>query len=347
MTTKKKSVLLVLMFCGLAAPGGAKKEISARRGKVETTDHGVAVLWREPSNIASRDLFYGQGGVNRQPHGRFTFGKEDLEGSNPKFTVTDSDGVKWKVKLGSETRPETAASRLVWAAGYSTDEDYFMARLRVENMTTPLHRGRKLMAPDGSFPNVRLKREGKDREKLGNWRWRDNPFNGTRELNGLRVLMALINNWDLKDSNTAMYRRKDGEDGSPESVYVVSDLGASFGGIGLQPDRSKEKGNLNLYRHSRFITSLTTESVSFATPGRATIWAIFNPHEYFSRWGIRRIGRDIPRSDAQWMGQVLSRLSHQQLCDAFRAAGYSPEEVEGFTQVLERRITRLNRLLED
>jgi hypothetical protein len=62
-------------------------------------------------------LFYGSGGKDLEPRGPFTFVKEDLDGSNPKFVATAENGVKWKVKLGAEARPETAASRLVWAVG--------------------------------------------------------------------------------------------------------------------------------------------------------------------------------------------------------------------------------------
>ena len=44
-------------------------------------------------------------------------------------------------------------------------------------------------------------------EKVGIWRWKDNPFTGRREFNGLRVMMAVMNNWDLKDVNNAVYSR--------------------------------------------------------------------------------------------------------------------------------------------
>src|SRR5665213_348897 len=78
-----------------------------------------AKLWVAPANIGSRDLFFGPGGQQDAPHGTtFKFEKEDLDGTNPKFVVRDQDGVKWKIKLGEEARPETAASRLVWAVGY-------------------------------------------------------------------------------------------------------------------------------------------------------------------------------------------------------------------------------------
>jgi len=44
------------------------------------------------------------------------------------------------------------------------------------------------------------------------------------------------------------------------------------------------------------------------------------------------------------MGQLLARLSPEQIRDAFRAAGYTPEETEGFAKVVERRIGALTAL---
>ena len=46
----------------------------------------------------------------------------------------------------------------------------------------------------------------------------------------------------------------------------------------------------------------------------------------------------------KWMAQELSKLSPEQIRDAFRAAGYSPEEVEGFAGVVEKRIAALREL---
>jgi hypothetical protein len=44
------------------------------------------------------------------------------------------------------------------------------------------------------------------------------------------------------------------------------------------------------------------------------------------------------------MGDLLSRLSNRQIEDAFRAAGYSPEEVAGFSRIVESRIAALGEL---
>ena len=52
----------------------------------------------------------------------------EFTGRSPKdkFTVRDAQGGKWKIKLGDEARPETVATRFVWAVGFHTDEDYFL-----------------------------------------------------------------------------------------------------------------------------------------------------------------------------------------------------------------------------
>jgi hypothetical protein len=50
----------------------------------------------------------------------------------------------------------------------------------------------------------------------------------------------------------------------------------------------------------------------------------------------------IPRSDAQWIGNLLAQLSPSQIRDAFRAAGYSAEQIDGFSSVVEQRIAELN-----
>lgn len=341
----RKNIQVVTLFFAAAVLGfpadSATKAIAGKHSdKAKSAGEGPAVLWREPSDIATRNLFYGPGGENHQPRAPYTFESEDLDGTNPKFVVRDGDGVKWKVKLGEEARPETAASRIVWGVGYMANEDYFLPKIQVDKLPR-LHRGRKLMKPGGVFENVRLKRHLKGEEKIGNWPWRTGPFTGTRELNGLRVTMAVINNWDLKDENNAVYELN--RDGTPEQIYMVSDLGASFATNGRTWTRNKSKGNLTAYRRSGFIRGVTAETVDFYTPAKALIFAV-NPKEYFRRRHLVWIGRDIPRRDASWMGQLLGRLSPEQIRDAFRAAGYAPQDVEAFATVVEGRIDELKKL---
>lgn len=298
-------------------------------------------LWTE-RDVTACNVFYGPGGEAHQPRGPFTFVKEDLNGTNPKVVVHDADGVKWTVKLGAEARPETAATRLVWAAGYYANEDYFLPSIRIENLPAHLHRGQKQVQPGGSICDVRLKRHLKGEEKVGHWQWGEGPFSGTRELNGLRVLMAVINNWDLTDDNNAIYKYKDQPDA--REIYMVSDLGSSFGTAGLTWPTNKARGNVNTYSHSEFISHAGPDFVDFHSPHRDSWFFLATPREYKQKLQLAWIGKHIPRADAHWLGEMLGRLSTQQLRDAFRAAGYSPEEIEGFATALERRIAALKAL---
>jgi hypothetical protein len=329
--------ILALSSSGAEAVTPARR---VRESKQQNPARAPAILWQKPADMRSRDLFYGPGGKAHQPHGLFRFLKENLAGTNPKFDVQDRDGVTWRVKLGEEARPETVASRLVWAVGYSANEDYFLATFRAGDMPSHLSRGQKLVAPDGSIHNVRLKRKVEGEEKIDIWRWRRNPFTGTRELNGLRVMMALINNWDLKDENNAIYREKPTRD----QIYEVSDLGASFGTTGRSWTRAESKGNLRAYRHSSFISKVTPEYVDFKVPTRPALIHLAELPEFVGRLRLRWIGRHIPREDARWMGQLLTRLSPDQVRAAFRAAGYSPQDVDGFTDIVEARVAELNQL---
>jgi hypothetical protein len=296
-----------------------------------------AVLWSDPGS-ARGDLFYGPGGKADQPRGPFTFEKEDLDGTNPKFVVRDAGGVKWKVKLGLEARPETVATRLVWAVGYYATEDYFLRDMQIAGMPAKLLRGQKLVEPGGTVHNVRLKREPKGEKKQGSWRWDQDAFTGSREWNGLRVMMAVMNNWDLKDENNAIYQV------DSERIFLVSDLGATFGTAGRSWPRERAKDNLDSYSLSKFIRRTTPQTVDFATPARPKWVFLVNPKEYLSRVHLEHLGKNVPRADARWIGQLLARLSPGQIHDAFRAGGYSPQEIAAFTKIVQARIAALSDL---
>jgi hypothetical protein len=315
----------------LPAASPSKPAKSAAR-LIESEGQGPAVLWHEPQDIANRNLFYGPGGESHRPQGPLTFVKEDREGTSPKFDAIDQAGTKWKLKMGVEARPETVASRFVWAVGYFADEDYFLPAVRVQQMPR-LHRGEKYVTGGVDVANVRLKRNPDSAKKIGIWHWAHDPFSGSRELNGLRTLMAVINNWDLKDKNLAVVQLTGDR---PEQRYLVSDLGASFGTTGYDWTAGHSKGNLKAYAHSKFIKRVMPETVSFYVPSREIPLGV--------TLGRTWIGRNIPIADARWMGDLLGRLSPKQIRDAFRAAQYSDHDVEAFSRVVEERIAALRSL---
>ena len=330
MTQISMRSFLPLLIIGLSVTAVAAPKKGSKASATSTP-----VLWEDPADIATRDLVYGSGGRDHQPHGPFKFVKEDLGKTSPKFVITDADGVKWKVKLGVEAHPETVASRLVWAAGYFADEEYFLPSFKVDGMPSSLQRGDKFVEANGIVHEARLKRYLKGEEKNGVWHWRDNPFTGTRELNGLRVMMALINNWDLKDDNNKVYEYEG------KRIYLISDLGASFGTTGFSVTKAESKGNLDSYTESKFITAVSPTAVDFGVPSRP---ALIHVTELKSRAGLEWIGRQIPIADARWIGSILAKLSPEQIQAAFGAAGYSPKEIAGFSAIVEARIAELKNL---
>ena len=324
-------------------PSATAKDLHRDPAIQEEISHSqISELWRRPRDIRSRDLFWGSGGKEHAPHTTFRFTKEDMHGTNPKLKVRDENGIKWRVKLGVEARPETAASRLLWAVGYSTNQFYFLPDAKVEGLPSHLRRGQNLVSADGTMRNVDMKRYVKTEKKIGTWRWRHNPFTGTREINGLRVMMALLNNWDLKDDNNAVYEVQ--RSGHEEESYRVSDLGASFGHTGASWRVLMGRGGVGAYSRTRFIRKVTPDYVDFNNPTRPALIFIFNPPALISRLRMRWIGRHIPRADARWIGGLLAQLSDDQIRDAFRSAGYTPREVKMLTQTVESRIHELNSL---
>jgi hypothetical protein len=305
-------------------------------------DNHTRVLWTDPGNIKSRNLYYGPGGEKNQPQLPIHFLKEDRSGTSPKFDVLDARDHKWKAKVGDEAQPETAASRLLWAVGYFVNTNYFFPDLYVQDMPAHLERGQNYLSHGGHVKNVRLQKhptEGKD--KLGNWDWQRNPFFGTREYNGLRVMMALLSNWDLYDENNAIWKEKDDPD---REIYEVTDLGASFGKKGRSYTDKSSKGNLKAYGHTKFISKLTPDYVDFNFPARPPLIYFFELRFFFQQVHNHWIGKHIPRSDAKWIGSLLAQLSPEQIRDAFRAAGYSPEQIAGFATAVQSRIAELNDL---
>src|SRR5215204_802395 len=191
------TLALALPAHGVQRGEGKKKEAAA----------GTPVLWRGP------------GGEAMQPDlSRLTFIREEKGGYSKKYRVRDAKGRVWVAKIGKEAQPETAATRLVWAAGYVTEITYLAPTATIEGK--------------GTFENVRFEARPDDVKRLDEWRWDGNPFSGTRELQGLKILMALVENWDLKDSNNRILAVSGR--GNAELHYVVSDLGATFGKTGRQ-----------------------------------------------------------------------------------------------------------------
>lgn len=287
--------------------------------KKKDAPQGVPVLWREPTDIGSRDLFLGPGGSRMKPDlSRVTFIKEEKGGYSKKYRVKDGQGRIWVAKLGKEAQSETAAVRLVWAVGYVSEINYLVPRLTIEGK--------------GTFENVRLEARPEQVERLDEWTWTENPFVGKRELQGLKILMALMENWDLKDSNNRILVVRNG--GRNELHYIVSDLGTTFGKTGGQKSPiafiKSIKGSRNEpddYVKDEFIDEVQGNIVRLDYDGKNS-----------------NLMRNITVAETKWIAGWLARLSDRQLQDAFRAANYNPEEVRLLASAVRKRTNELQNL---
>ena len=294
-TTKRLRALIVVALVltlasidtGLAKP---KKKKPAPRG--------TPILWQRPNDIAARDLYLGPGGRAMLPNlRRITFIKEEKGGYSKKFRIRDGSGREWVAKVGKEAQSETSAVRLLWAVGYMTEVTYLTPRLTIPGK--------------GTFRNVRLEARPDNWKRTGDWRWKRNPFVGTPEFQGLKIMMAMINNWDLKDSNNEIVYLR-GRNGD-ELRYIISDLGATFGHASTIPIlwrvmRSRNKPTK--YARSDFFEKVKGDRVVLHFGGKN-----------------RGLMKDISIQDAQWIASLLSQLSDRQLRDAFRAANYTPQQI--------------------
>jgi hypothetical protein len=285
-----------------------------------------AVLWNEPREIESLDLFYGPGGRESapDPSGKFQFVRRSTSGTSEKIIVDDDKGRSWTVKFGPEARPEVAASRFVWAAGYHVDPNFFVKQTHIE--------GR------GGFDiwDVRFERRDDGFKELGQWSWMANPFAGTRELQGLKVIMALLNNWDLKDENNKVVRPNKESGGDRNlRVYYVSDLGGTLGSTGnalrkipfFSNAPAGSKGKPDSYANQRFIDGVSNGQVVFHYEGK-------NPDAL----------KGVTVENARWMGELLGRLSDKQISDGFRAGGFTDAEIITYVRAMRDRINQLKNL---
>ncbi|HEY2170834.1 MAG TPA: hypothetical protein VGJ30_14500 [Candidatus Angelobacter sp.] len=313
--------------------------IAPAQNPAKDSSSAAPAIWHDPGDIKSKDLLNGPGGEKHHPQLPVKFLKEDKHGQNSKFDVEDANGTKWKAKLGIEAQPEVVATRLLWAIGYFTNENYFIPNLEVKELPDHLHRGQGHVISPGHLDGARLQRHRGKEKKEANWNWRHNPFVGTREFNGLRVMMALLSNWDLKDGNNAIFTDKEGQ-----QQYLVTDVGTAFGASGTRYTEAGSKNNLKAYRESKFVGKVMPTYVDFNFPRYPPPIHIIDPPHYFHLVHMRWVGNRVPRADAKWLGSLLAQLTTDQILDAFRAGGYPPDKAAAFTKVVQSRIAELNQL---
>jgi hypothetical protein len=301
--------MLVLSFA-VAAQDEKKKDDKDKSVKKELT--GKPVMWREPTDLESRNLLLGAGGEEMKPDiSRLTFIEQKTGGFSTKYRVKDAKGNEWIAKIGKEAQTDTAANRLLWVLGYETEIAYLVPHAKIEGK--------------GEFDNVRLEARPASVKRAGNWMWENNPFMNAPEFRGLKILMVMLNNWDMKDDNNEILAPKGDTSAEAELRYIISDLGATFGKTGGFLSRSRNKPSD--YVKAEFIKKVNGDVIDFSYSGKN-----------------QKLFEGITVADARWLSNLLKRLSDDQIKDAFRAANYSAEEVDLLAGEFRERINALAKL---
>ena len=287
------------------------------------------VLWKEPPALSVSDWVSGPGGAETAPLPPFKFLKENLDGTNPKIDVVDAAERTWVVKFGGEVHSDTFAARLLYAVGYAAAPTFFVPSGVIGNVRGS-KRTKSFLMKDGSFHNARFKLHRHHKIK---WSWVDNPFKGSRELGGLKIMIMLLSNWDTKDardgegSNNEVFEEQQ-PGGSSGSWFAVTDWGASLGKSG------------GFFRRNRW----DWRGYRAQTPRFATL-----QRDGSIRWGFRgKHGADIVAGvgveDVRWLVPYLSRITDQELAAGLAASGGSAAVAQQFTRAIRARVQDLQRI---
>jgi hypothetical protein len=269
----------------------------------------IAELWVEPE--AGRDLFWGVGGERLKPDPSVTYTVIEIKrgGFSMGFTVADPSGRKWSAKLPPEATTEVVASRLVWGVGYHQPPIYYVGRWNAEGSHD------KNPQLPARFRENKPDLHGLDAHEP--WSYYRGPFVGTRQQNGLLVLMAMLGNSDIKDEQNVIYHLKEPLEGASR-WYVARDLGQSFGRTGVI---NAPRGDPKVFEETPFIKGMSGPYVRIDWRGRH---GVLLDH--------------ITPDDVHWICERLQRLTDQQWQDAFRAGGYAPQVANRFIRRFKQKI---------
>ncbi len=292
-------------------------------------------LWHEPGPIDAIDPVHGPGSPDLAPRAPFDFIEEHSGGSQPCVSVRDAHGRRWRVKWGDEVRSETFAVRVAWACGYFAEVTYFVPAGAIASAAN-LDRARVCIdAATGAFGDARFELDDPAVRKMfdeHSWAWDDNPFIGTRELTGLKILIMLVSNWDIKDrrdvargSNTAIFEHRDHR-GRTEARYLLTDWGGSMGRWGASV-ATRGRWDLEGFEAQTpgFITGVNDGVVLFGYTGQRTA----------------EIVGDIPVDHARWFYTYAKRLHEPYLKAALTASGATEDEATRFSRALTNRVEQL------
>jgi hypothetical protein len=225
------------------------------------------------------------------------------------------------------------ATRLAWAVGYFVETTYFVAEGHIED-AGELKRAGTCLDAEGHFTAARFELEDEAVIKHfeeHSWAWNDNPFVGTHELNGLKIVMMWLSNWDAKDvrdvargSNTAIFEHRI-PGGHREARYLITDWGGALGRWGNVVNRGRWDCDGFAEQTALFVQGVEGDLVLWGYSGQRTA----------------DIASGITVGDVRWLLSYLGRLQGAQIAAAVSASGGTAEEAATFTRALLDRVDQL------
>ena len=279
------------------------------------------VIWQEPAKVS---LTFS----TEAPQPPFTFYDQDKGGTSSKLIVKDATRRMWNVKWGEEVKAETFATRMVNAMGYFAEPSYYVAAGKLDSVGKAGRAESKIDRANGNaFTDARFEFRDINIHMLptSNWSFDNNPFRGTPQLNGLKIMMMLLSNWDVKDArsnsgpNTALVEQGD------KLWYAVTDWGGSMGKWGHIATRSKWDCEGYASQSDDFIKGVDNGMIEFGYSGKRQ----------------DDIRRGITVNDARWLMNYLGRLTDDEIRTALTESGASSSEMTCFSAAIRKRIDAL------
>jgi hypothetical protein len=269
----------------------------------------LAQLWIEPER--NRDLFLGVGGKRLAPDPEAKYKVIEIKrgGFSRGYTLIGPGEREWSAKFPPEAGTEVIASRLFWGVGYHQPPIYLLSGWTAERATSP----------NPQLP-ARFREKNPDLNGLDPgdpWSYYENPFVGTRQMNGLLVLQAMLGNSDLKDEQNIIYTLQKPHEGASR-WYVARDLGHTFGRTGVI---DAPRGDIEVFEQTPFIRGVENGRVRLEYRGRHRV--LFD---------------NIRPADVRWICQQLNRLTDRQWQDVFRAGGVEGQTADRFIRRMKQKI---------
>jgi len=262
--------------------------------------------------LRARDLFHGVGGKSLAPDPKATYSVIEIKraGFSRGYTVIGPGKREWSAKFPPEANTEITASRIMWGIGYHQPPIYLLREWTAGKATSP-------------NPQLPARFREKDPDLNGldagdPWSYYQNPFVGTRQLNGLLALQAMLGNSDLKDAQNVVYKLDKELEGATR-WYVARDLGQTFGRTGVL---EAPRGDIEVFEATPYIRGVENGKVRFDYRGRHK--ALFD---------------NITPADVRWVCERLNGLTDQQWKDAFRAGGFDDPEAARFIRRMKQKIS--------